>query len=118
MGSLSTHILDTANGLPAAGVTVELFRGAPAPGATPLYSAVTDRDGRTPDDLLTGAAMRAGPYTLLFHVGPYFRANGAAVADPAFLDTVPVAFAIADTDAHYHVPLLVAPWGYTTYRGS
>ena len=118
MGSLSTHILDTAHGTPAAGVTVEPFRGMPAPGDLPLCSAVTDRDGRVPGALFSGAVTQAGPYTLLFHVGPYFRATGAAVADPPFLDTVPVAFAIADTQAHYHVPLLVSPWGYTTYRGS
>jgi 5-hydroxyisourate hydrolase len=118
MGSLTTHVLDVARGVPAAGVAVDLHRGAPAPGADPLVSAVTDADGRTPAPLLDGAAMQVGIYTLLFHVGPYFRDSRVPLANPPFLDTVPVAFAIADVDAHYHVPLLVSPWGYTTYRGS
>jgi hydroxyisourate hydrolase len=118
MGSLSTHVLDTAHGQPAEGVLVELYAGDALAGGALLASGETDRDGRTPGSLLEGAAMQAGRYTLLFHVGSYFARKGAAVSDPAFLDSVPVTFAIADTAAHYHVPLLVAPWGYSTYRGS
>lgn len=117
MGGLSTHVLDTAHGKPAEGVTIELFRGTPAEGER-LYSGVTNADGRTPEPLLAAGAMAAGRYTIVFHVGPYFLAQGATLADPPFLDTVPVSFAIADPDSHYHVPLLAAPWGYSTYRGS
>jgi 5-hydroxyisourate hydrolase len=116
MGSLTTHVLDTAHGVPAEGVTVELYAQDDARSAA-IYRGVTNADGRTPEPLLDGAAMRAGRYTLLFHVGDYFRDFGANLGDPPFLTTVPVAFAIADPDAHYHVPLLVSPWSYTTYRG-
>lgn len=114
MGRLTTHVLDTASGKPAAGVRVELRRdGDPVV----LAQATTNADGRLDKPLLEGAAFKSGCYELIFHVGDYFRAGGVALADPPFLDVVPLRFAVAD-DAHYHVPLLVSPYGYSTYRGS
>jgi 5-hydroxyisourate hydrolase len=114
-GRLTTHVLDTASGRPAAGMRVELF----AQGATaPLKTLATNHDGRADAPLLTGDALKAGRYELRFHVGEYFRAQGVALADPPFLDVVPIAFGIADAGAHYHVPLLVSPYSYSTYRGS
>lgn len=115
MGRLTTHVLDTAAGKPAAGLRVELFRHDSAPVA--IASATTNADGRLNTPLLEGAAFRPGRYELVFHVGEYFRARGTALPDPAFLDVVPLRFGMAE-DAHYHVPLLVSPYGYSTYRGS
>ena len=115
MGRLTTHVLDTAAGIPAAGLRVALLRldGASAE----IAKGVTNQDGRLDKPLLEGAAFKPGRYEILFHVGDYFRARGVALADPAFLDVVPVRFGIGE-DAHYHVPLLVSPYGYSTYRGS
>lgn len=115
MGRLTTHVLDTAAGIPAAGLRVVLFRvdGASAE----IAEGVTNRDGRLDKPLLDGAAFKPGRYEILFHAGDYFRARSVALADPAFLDVIPVRFGIAE-DAHYHVPLLVSPYGYSTYRGS
>ncbi len=118
MGRLTTHVLDTAHGRAARGVRVDLHRLDPEGRAAPLKTVLTNADGRTDEPLLAGDAMAAGRYELVFHVGAYFRAMGVALAAPPFLDEVPVRFAIADVGAHYHVPLLVSPWGYTTYRGS
>ncbi len=116
MGRLTTHVLDTMRGRPAAGMTVELFRLGDD-GPTPLASATTNSDGRCDGPLLEGRALEAGRYELVFHVGAYF--DGAdGISDPPFLDTVPVRFAMADPSAHFHVPLLVSPWSYATYRGS
>jgi 5-hydroxyisourate hydrolase len=84
----------------------------------PVAGAVTNADGRTDAPLLAGEAMRVGTYEIAFHVGDYFRGAGAVLADPPFLDVVPVRFSIADVDGHYHVPLLASPWAYSTYRGS
>jgi 5-hydroxyisourate hydrolase len=117
MGRLSTHVLDTVNGRPAAGVRIELHR-LDGEAREPVAETRTNADGRTDAPLMTGDAMRAGAYEILFHVGDYFRAAGVATADPAFLDVIPVRFAIADAEGHYHVPLLVSPWSYSTYRGS
>jgi hydroxyisourate hydrolase len=115
MGRLTTHVLDTHGGVPAAGLLVELFRdGVDAP----LATAVTNRDGRAEGPLLEGAALAAGRYELRFHVGAYFAARGVALPDPPFLDVVPVRFGVADPAGHYHVPLLVSPWSFSTYRGS
>jgi 5-hydroxyisourate hydrolase len=114
MGRLTTHVLDTASGKPAAGVRVELRRDGEA--AT-LAEGATNADGRMDQPLLEGASFKPGRYELTFHVGDYFRAQGMALADPAFLDVIPLRFSIAE-DAHYHVPLLVSPYGYSTYRGS
>jgi 5-hydroxyisourate hydrolase len=115
MGRLTTHVLDTAAGRPAAGLKVVLTRvdGAPAV----LAQGVTNADGRLDRPLLEGTAFAPGSYELMFHVGDYFRARGAALAEPAFLDRVPLRFGISE-DAHYHVPLLVSPYAYSTYRGS
>ena len=118
MGRLTTHVLDTAQGRPGAGVRVELF-AVDTGGADrrPVAAARTNQDGRCDAPLLEGAAFRTGQWELVFHVGEYFAAAGLPTADPPFLDQVTVRFAIA-ADAHYHVPLLVSPWSYTTYRGS
>jgi 5-hydroxyisourate hydrolase len=117
MGHLSTHVLDTSNGRPAAAVRIDLFRSAG--GAwTRLSSIITNRDGRTDKPLLEGAEFIAGNYRIEFHIGEYFRKTGAALPDPPFFDIVPVQIGIADSSLHYHVPLLCTPWSYTTYRGS
>ena len=117
MGRLSTHVLDTANGRPARGVVIELFAVA-GDGRRSVLRTVTNADGRTDAPLMTGDAFRAGTYELVFDVGAYFKGLGATTADPPFLDLVPIRFAIAEPDGHYHVPLLVSPWSYSTYRGS
>lgn len=119
-GRLTTHVLDTARGCPAAGVSIELWRLDADEARTRLVTARTNADGRTDAPLLAGDALTAGSYELVFAVGPYFAAQGlAAAADvPPFLGSVPVRFGLADPAAHYHVPLLVSPWSYTTYRGS
>lgn len=118
MGHLSTHVLDTMNGCPAAGMQVTLQRQQ-ADGYTTLQTLALNADGRPPQGpLLDSATLAVGRYRLLFEVGAYFRARGVALPEPAFLDCVPVEFGIADAAAHYHVPLLVSPWSYSTYRGS
>ncbi len=116
MGRLSTHVLDTSSGRPAAGLVIELWRR----GGTPrhLETVTTNADGRVDGPLLEGGDMAPGVYELRFHVGDYLRDTGASLPDPAFLDVVPVRFGIAEPDGHYHVPLLVSPFGYSTYRGS
>lgn len=114
-GRLTTHVLDTANGHPARNLTIDLYRvidGEPRV----IKHVVTNEDGRCDAPLLSGIDMGVGAYELHFHVGDYFRdLNGTAAS---FLDVVPVRFLIEDTDSHYHVPLLVSPFGYSTYRGS
>jgi len=115
---LTTHVLDTARGRPAAGLRLELAVIEPGGGARHLKTVTTNAEGRTEQPLLDEGEMKRGRYQITFHVGPYFAATGMALADPPFLDQVPVRFAIADTEAHYHVPLLVSPFGYVTYRGS
>lgn len=119
MAQLTTHVLDTAQGVPARGVSVELRRvderGGPSP---PIASSVTDRDGRTPAPLLVGERLEPGTYELTFHVGAYFARLGGPLPHPPFLDAVVVRFGIADATGLYHVPLLVSPYGYSTYRGS
>ena len=115
MGRLTTHVLDTAAGRPAAGLQVVLSRldGAPAV----LAEGRTNADGRLDKPLLEGTAFAPGSYEIMFHVGDYFRTRSMALPEPAFLDLVPLRFGIAE-DAHYHVPLLVSPYAYSTYRGS
>jgi 5-hydroxyisourate hydrolase len=110
MGKLTTHVLDTAQGRPGAGIAVELFRLEGETG-TLVAKATTNRDGRTDAPLLEGDKLRPGTYQLVFHIGAHFKSRG-------FLDVVPIRFNIADAAAHYHVPLLCSPWSYTTYRGS
>jgi 5-hydroxyisourate hydrolase len=117
MGKLTTHVLDTMNGCPAAGMRVRLYSLAGGP-AVLLKDIELNHDGRADAPLLEGDALRAGAYRLLFDVAPYFRSRGAALSEPPFLDAVPLDFGLADADAHYHVPLLASPWAYSTYRGS
>ena len=118
MGHLSTHVLDTMHGCPAAGMTVTLQRLEEGGFAT-LKILTLNHDGRSDaGPLLDAASMAVGRYRLLFEVGAYFRARGVVLPEPAFIDTVPVDFGIADAHGHYHVPLLVTPWTYSTYRGS
>jgi 5-hydroxyisourate hydrolase len=115
MGKLTTHILDTASGLPAAGVNIRLFS---LDGERDLKAAaVTDDDGRTEHPLLMDDLLVTGEYELEFDVGNYFRNRGADLDDPAFLDVVVIRFAVRGEE-NYHVPLLVSPWSYSTYRGS
>jgi len=117
MGLLTTHVLDTMNGCPAAGMRVALYR-LDGDATLLLRELVLDADGRAGGPLLEGDAFRAGRYRLAFEVGAYFRARGAALPEPVFLDRVPLDFGIADPGSHYHVPLLASPWSYATYRGS
>ncbi len=117
MGRLTTHVLDTASGRPGQDIAVTLYRIDGA-GRQLLVSTRTNHDGRCDAALLEGDAMAAGVYELDFGAGDYFRAQGIALPDPAFLDVVTLRFGIADVAAHYHVPLLVSPWSYSTYRGS
>jgi 5-hydroxyisourate hydrolase len=117
MGHLSTHVLDTAHGCPAAGMKVTLQRLEGGETRT-LKSVRLNADGRTDGPLLAAAEMAVGRYRLCFDVAPYFRARGVALPEPAFLDVVPLDFGIADANGHYHVPLLASPFSYSTYRGS
>ena len=117
MGQLTTHVLDTAHGCPAAGMAVALYRidaGVP----TLLGKLTLNHDGRADAPLLEGAAFVPGRYRLVFGVAAYFRARGVPLADPPFLDEVPLDFGLAATGQHYHVPLLASPYAYSTYRGS
>jgi 5-hydroxyisourate hydrolase len=118
MGHLSTHVLDTAHGRPAAGMRVTLQRVGADGAATNVKSVVLNADGRADGPLLAAGEMAAGRWRLLFEVAPYFSACGVALPDPPFLDTVQLDFGIADAAGHYHVPLLASPWAYSTYRGS
>jgi 2-oxo-4-hydroxy-4-carboxy-5-ureidoimidazoline decarboxylase len=111
-------VLDTHGGRPAEGVAVELFELSAAGERALIAHAVTNRDGRTDAPLIDGRPLPIARYELRFHVADYFAARGAPQADPPFLDVVPVAFTVAEPEGHYHVPLLVSPWSYTTYRGS
>jgi len=115
MGRITTHVLDTAAGRPAAGLKVVLTRLDGTPAA--IAQGITNADGRVERPLLDGAAFATGHYEIVFHVGDYFRARGVALPDPPFLDLVPVRFGVSE-DAHYDVPLLVSPFAYSTYRGS
>lgn len=117
MGRLSTHVLDTAAGKPAAGLTIVLHRCSDGE-RNRLKKLVTNADGRTDEPLLSGAQLEAGVYELVFSAGDYFRAQGVPLSDPPFLDQVVIRFGIADPQGSYHVPLLLAPYGYSTYRGS
>jgi 5-hydroxyisourate hydrolase len=117
MGCPSTYVLDTATGKPVVGMRID-FSVREGAGFRLLRSLQTNADGRTDEPLMSGDAMRAGQFELLFYVADYFRGAGMALPQPAFLDRVPIHFGIHDTQAHYHVPLLCSPWSYTTYRGS
>ncbi len=118
-GRLTTHVLDTARGCPASEVTIELRRCNPEDGDYRVLKTVsTNTDGRTVEPLLANEEMVAGLYELVFIVGKYFAGQVEISTAPPFLDRIPVRFGIADATAHYHVPLLVSPWAYSTYRGS
>ena len=116
MGKLTTHVLDTYHGVPAADVAIELTRLEGA--REPLVRTRTDANGRSPQPLLDGAALKAGRYELSFDLGAYFRGKGVELPDPPFLSKVVIHIGIADAGQHYHVPLLASPWSYSTYRGS
>ena len=115
-GYLTTHVLDTARGCPAAGLEIWLFRVSET-GHRLIAEATTNTDGRTDAPILPQAEFRPGTYELVFRAGAYLRATGQAGAEPLFLDEVPIRFGMAE-EAHYHVPLLLSPYGYSTYRGS
>ena len=117
MGRLSTHVLDTSSGKPAAGMRID-FSELAGERWKLVRTVLTNADGRTDAPLLAGDAMRAGQFKLEFHVAAYFRDQGVQLPEPPFLDVVPLAFGIGDPEAHYHVPLLCSPWSYSTYRGS
>jgi len=117
-GRLSTHVLDVHGGLPAGNVAIELLELSDGGAARPIESARTNHDGRTDRPLIEGRPIPIGCYELRFAVGDYFASGGVALADPPFLDVVPVRFSVAEPEGHYHVPLLVTPWSYSTYRGS
>lgn len=116
-GRLTTHVLDTAAGRPAGGLSLTLY-ALDGDARQVVAQARTNADGRCDAPLLAGAAMRPGLYEIVFEVAAYFHATGVPLTEPAFLDAVPVRFGIADAGNHYHVPLLVSPYGYSTYRGS
>ena len=116
MARLSTHVLDTVRGRPAHGVEVRLY-AMEGSDRRHVKTAMTNSDGRTDEPLLSGAAVPTGVYELVFRAGDYFRAMGDRLEDPPFLDEVIVRFGLADQAGQYHVPLLLAPYGYSTYRG-
>lgn len=116
MGYLTTHVLDIANGCPGAGIRIELFR--PGVDNSPIASAITNMDGRCDDAMLSGSKFAIGEYELVFHAGEYFNNKGQQDGEHRFLDRVVIRFGINDADQHYHVPLLLSPFGYSTYRGS
>lgn len=117
MGRLSTHVLDTAKGKPAAGVKIMLYRIS-GQSHRKVKEVVTNADGRTDGPLLEGDTLEAGTYELVFCAGDYLRASGQAGEGILFLDEIPIRFGVPDASQHYHVPLLISPFGYSTYRGS
>lgn len=116
-GFLTTHVLDTARGLPAAGMLITLYR-LTGDTRTRIVDMRTNADGRTDSPILPQGDFTTGSYELVFHAGDYLRATAQAAAEPLFLDVIPIRFGINDADSHYHVPLLLSPYGYSTYRGS
>jgi 2-oxo-4-hydroxy-4-carboxy-5-ureidoimidazoline decarboxylase len=117
-GRLSTHVLDTHNGKPAAGIAVELIELSELGESRLVTRAVTNSDGRTDAPLIGGRPVPIGRYELTFHVGAYFADRGVPLSDPPFLDRIPLRFSVSEPEGHLHVPLLVTPWSYATYRGS
>ena len=117
-GRLSTHVLDNHNGKPAGGIAVELVELAALGESRVITRAVTNSDGRTDAPLIGGRPVPIGRYELRFSVGKYFAARGVPMSDPPFLDEIPLRFSVSEPEGHLHVPLLVTPWSYATYRGS
>ena len=117
MGRLTTHVLDTAQGIPARMVGIDLYR-IDSDCRMMVGSAVTNRDGRVDSPLLDGEAFTVGTYELVFDIASYFRSQPVTVTDPPFLDIVPIRFTVTDANANHHIPLLVSPWAYSTYRGN
>lgn len=117
-GRLSTHVLDTTSGKPAAGIAVELIELSDLGVSRVVARTMTNHDGRTDQPLIGGRPVPIGRYELNFAVGDYFAARGAPLSDPPFLDRIPLRFSVSDPEGHLHVPLLVTPWSYSTYRGS
>ena len=117
MGKLSTHVLDTVHGCPAQGVRIELYRLGQN-GRSLLKTTTTNHDSHCDEPLLQNEALTEGRYELVFYTGEYFAAKGALQSSPPFLDDIPIRFAVADAAQNYHVPLVVTPWTYSTYRGS
>jgi 5-hydroxyisourate hydrolase len=113
MGKLTTHVLDTAKGVPAQGMKIEVFRSEAL-----LRTVATNADGRVDGPILEGEALTAGKYELRFHAGDYLRLTSPGLKEPLFLDIIPIRFGIADATQHFHVPLLLSPYSYSTYRGS
>jgi 5-hydroxyisourate hydrolase len=113
MGKITTHVLDTAKGRPAAGLRIEIYQGNQL-----LNSAETNADGRLNAPLLDAADLEIGVYEIRFHAGDYLRKTFEGLTEPLFLDVIPIKFGIADASQHYHIPLLLSPFGYSTYRGS
>ncbi|MBY6202426.1 hydroxyisourate hydrolase [Maritalea mobilis] len=116
-GFLTTHVLDTARGCPAEGLKIALYRVS-GNSHRKIAETVTNADGRTDAPILPAEKFEIGSYELIFFAGDYLRANGRAAEEPLFLDQVPIRFGMSDAAAHYHVPLLLSPYGYSTYRGS
>lgn len=117
MAHLSTHVLDTSRGVPAAGMVVEVHAVGGA-GRRPLARTTTNAEGRTEAPLVPAGALEPGIYEITFHAADYFRRAGVALADPPFLDAITIRIGIADPGGRYHVPLLLSPYGYSTYRGT
>lgn len=116
-GRLTTHVLDTARGKPASGMTIELFR-IEAGARVAVKTVTTNSDGRVDGPVLGPTEIKAGIYELVFHAGAYLKAAGDVLTEPPFLDVIPIRFGLSDEGAHYHVPLLISAYGYSTYRGS
>ena len=117
-GRLSTHVLDTHGGRPAAGIEVELVELSDLGASRVVTRAITNADGRTDHPLIHGRPVPIGRYELMFGVGKYFAERGVPMSDPPFLDLIPLRFSVSEPEGHLHVPLLVTPWSYATYRGS
>ena len=117
VGRLTTHVLDTSSGRPAADLRIELSR-VEGSSTRPLKAVTTNADGRCDAPLLEGDELEPGVYELVFHAGDHFRRSGLRLPEPSFLDAIPIRFGIAAKDQHYHVPLLISPYAYSTYRGS
>jgi len=117
MGRLTTHVLDTSRGRPGEGIRIEVYR-LEGEARVHLKDVITNNDGRCDAPILEGDAFTAGEFELVFHAGDYLRRQGGDVAEPHFLDVIPLRFGVADGSQHYHVPLLLSPYSYSTYRGS